>query len=45
MCGLDGFTNQQKQTIKGRDDMQMNTIQILLNFGQNNKQVNTLPPC
>lgn len=37
--------NMQKQTIKGRDDMQMNTIQILLNFGQNNKQVNTLPPC
>lgn len=27
------------------EHMQMNTIKILLNFGQNNKQVNTLPPC
>lgn len=32
-------------TGKGEDHMQMNTIKILLNFGQNNKQVNTLPPC
>lgn len=28
-----------------KQHMQMNTIKILLNFGQNNKQVNTLPPC
>lgn len=32
-------------TTKKKEDMQMNTIKILLNFGQNNKQVNTLPPC
>lgn len=31
--------------IREKEYMQMNTIKILLNFGQNNKQVNTLPPC
>lgn len=30
---------------RGRGRTQMNTIKILLNFGRNNKQVTTLPPC
>lgn len=38
--GVGGARLQQKE-----ERMQMNTIKILLNFGQNNKQVNTLPPC
>lgn len=39
------FLNKTHGFVKGKDHMQKNTIKILLNFGQNNKQVNTLPPC
>lgn len=49
---IDLCTNNKNKTKNGaqflskeKDHMQMNTIKILLNFGQNNKQVNTLPPC
>ena len=48
MCSVapgDCYAHNMELTVKGEDHMQMNTIKILLNFGQNNKQVNTLPPC